>query len=299
MTSSPEKMDITRFSALSRVCEQFAKSCQENQIEVSEAYLAIGRFLGISAPTSQVNTAADAKSTRVDLTKAQLNQAKKEAKAEKAKRLGLTVSEVNLTSQEVKAAKDAFRSKLSLGGEAVAQAAVLPAKDKGSASSGSKKKQKEKAPAPEGVGAADPERQKLKNRIDTVRRNLLRTAPWLIESPTLLSLVAYQNGRVRLSKLWFQLSSNYDLKGAKNPLRGLPDLDTQPYSAQILNEARSNYLIKDPSDPDLYTLQTPDGDSFWDGDRPSEACPLPLKYLIPKDELRKLEEFVALATTSP
>jgi hypothetical protein len=284
-------MDITKFSALSRVCEQFAKSCHENQVEVSEAYLAIGRFLGFSAPTSPAE-AVPAKSTKVDLTKAQLSQAKKEAKAEKAKRLGLTLSEVNLTSQEVKAAKDAYRSKLSLGGGAVAQAAVSSPKDKGSASSGSKKKQKEKAPAPEGAETTDPERQKLKNRIDTVRRNLLRTAPWLIESPTLLSLVAYQNGRIRLSKLWFRLSSNYDLKGARNPLRGLPDLDTIPYSAQILSEAREKYLIRDPSDPDLYVLQTLEGDSFWDGDRPSEACPNALRKSIPKDELLLMEQMV-------
>jgi hypothetical protein len=230
--------------------------------------------------------------SQIQLTKEQVEEAKKEAKVAKAKRIGngVTPRDVALTPPEIKEAKAAFRRKLQSGAGPVInrthQAAPvetppskkgeflpevkashsLPSEKDVEQPSSSLKKKVGVQLAPSGA------RKTHKTRIDNCRKVALQHNPAALAEPTLLHVVAYCNDFVRLSNQVESYSELYELSGMMNPLRGLPTPTVLGTICKDLNEVLQR-LQKQSDSSGTYVLQSQDGGSFWNQDKPSTACP--------------------------
>jgi hypothetical protein len=306
MFHARETLDVTKISALSRVCESFASACEVNNLGVVEAWQGIGRILGLDqGENAGVRKTATAVSgppvaiSREEVAKAialsphQVATAKQLFLQSKAARLGVSVSEVNLTSEEVNQAKATYRLKLAeekLGlkpqpsppPKEVDQVGPLSMIEALRIQSGRKDKNPYDNPVQQEPSSTkmktsvDPnplgDRSTAETRIKNLRRNLLRKVPWILEEPCVLHLTSYANERLRLAKQWSAFKIAYEHSGLQDPLRNLPDPWSVPAAAKKLLEVAPR-LRRQDSDPDLFLFQTPDSKSYWEQDRPSRDCP--------------------------
>lgn len=312
-----EKKELSKFSSYTRICQKFALACEEEGLEPGDCLLAIARLLDLptQATTLPASSLAPMPAGKIQLTKEQAEEARKVAKEAKAKKLGLSPKEVNLTPQEAKDAKAQYRKRLVSGatapktgptaggndstkknkkvpslvttvtGEDLSE--TFPAKlDEGVSprplSSDSKKKvgvQQDKSGS----------RATAKTKIDNLRRLTLRSLPTALDLPSALHLVAYANHRSRLSRQWEEYRRTYESTGMLDPLRGLPDpwllYKTRKFLALVTKDLREQN-----DSPGTYILQSEDGGSFWDRDKPSLACPSYLKDLMPEEVIKEMEE---------
>jgi hypothetical protein len=73
-----------------------------------------------------------------------------------------------------------------------------------------------------------------------------------------------------------------------NPLRDLPNLGSLKRSATLISQA-TNRLKEQPDSPGTFALQNDNGGSYWDRDKPGEACPDFLKAELPQEVVREIE----------
>jgi len=308
---NPTTMSVAKFTSYTRVCQKFIEACTDCDVEPIEALQAIARFLnvpigttgsGVSLTSTNVVTKADP--NKVQLSKPQVEEAKKQARAEKAKRLGLTLSEVNLTSAEAKEAKARMREKVA----GVSQPPFHPGnsqKGKGGAKPQTTTAASQKVSGPDSKEEVEDNslplaqdlgtpigqrnqapqsgaRSTAKTRIDNFRRNCLRQNPATIVDPTFLHLIAYRNHYSRLARQWAEFKQIYGSAGVLNPLRDLPNPLSLPKTEKSLLGILSR--LREQSDsPGTYILQADNGASYWDRDMPGKACPDFLSELLPPE----------------
>jgi hypothetical protein len=279
------------------------------------------------AVPSETTQSAPQSAKNISLTKEQVEKATSIARAEKAKRFGLSPKEVMLTSQEAKDAKARYRLMLSDASEKTSgPKSTLPPRsysidsnaNVGAVPKGKEEVKSTSAPSPqvtlptkktaeavfsEGgkkpVGVAkEPEgsRATQKTRIDNIRRLCLKAFPLAVIDPTVLHLVAYANHRARLSDQVSKYRSAYADSGIKDSLRGLPDPWEKtfcPESRRLLEEVTVN-LRTQPDTPGTFVLQSADGGSFWNLERPSLVCPPELAAPLPEAILGEFERNTGL-----
>jgi hypothetical protein len=305
-----ETPSVDKISAYTRICQKFASACGEEAVDPVDCWLAIGRFLNVQ-PTAFPSTAPESprgSARNIALTPKEAEEAKRLARIAKAKAKELTPKEVNLTPQEVKIAKAQYRERL----QASSSQPRVPI-------SGNVSQVRKRSPPPPttvGDGGKPPTSEKLetptsseipkkkvgvqqdksgsrataKTKIDNLRRTTLRSNPIALDLPSALHLVAYANHRHRLLRQWEEYCKIYESSGILDPLRGLPD----PWKGTKVR----NYLslvsagLREQSDsPGTFILQSDSGASYWDRDKPSEACPDLLQKAIPNDVM---DDLVAL-----
>jgi hypothetical protein len=308
-----EKSAIANLSAYNRVCTKFIEACEVEKMDPSECLQAIARFLGVaiatsfssSSPVSTSSLSQPGKTTQIKLSPEQAETVKREARAAKAKILGLRPNEVNLTPKEAKDAKAAARAKLEKG------ETIVPTKKKenspsisnqasAKALSDEKKSEprvvevKENTPSPR--LQRDPNEKDLPKsgqrataltKVKAMRKHCLQTVPTAILDPRVLHLVAYSNHLNALARQWNEFKECFEHSKLKNPLGGLPDPWKLNECKAILNRVKSQ-LEEQSSSPGTFTLQN-DGKSFWDRDKPSEACPADLRESLPKSVLDEFD----------
>jgi len=294
--ASMEKTTFAEFSAYNRVCEKFLKACEEEKVEVAQAYKAIGRFFNFHLAEEKSSAPAVSKKTERQLTSSEIKEAVSRALAEKAKCLKVSSSEVLLTKDEKNQAIDRLRKELSPKGENPSpsskgqketkvskKAKLVPLSDSDGNSPEKEKKKKD-------VGAKPEENRKtIVSRIKTARRLVKTTNPTVLEKPVVLNLFAYYNHFFRLKTQWESFKANHNSEGLKNPLRELPD-PTREDSACftcIRKYAVAANVQHHPDTVGTFALQNEQG-SFWLGNKPSGICPAPLKENIPEEVLREL-----------
>jgi len=294
-----ENEELSTFSAYTRICQKFAQACEEEKVHPKDCLLAIARMLDLNLVQASTDPAPSTskKTENIQLTKAQVEEAKRVAREEKAKSLGVSPREINLTSQEAKDAKTRFREKLLTGKYPVS----IPPKG----GNGSEKKKKD----PSTDGSVSPPQGKLesptskkkvgvqqdktgsrataKTKIDNLRRLTLRSLPIALESPSALHLVAYANHRSRLSRQVDEYRSLYQESGMMDPLRGLPDPWLGNFTRKYLSEVTKD-LREQKDSPGTFVLQNDNGGSFWDRDIPSMECPSVLREGLPEEVLKEL-----------
>jgi hypothetical protein len=305
-----EKSSLENFSSYTRVCQSFIEACRTEKVDPANALLSIARFLGVpigtpvSPSTAATATSASVQSvppdpSKVSLTKEQAEEARKEARAAKAKRLGLSPNEVNLTPKEAKDAKAEMRMRVAgrAPGSVIPTLSTPPATSSipqqktGSVvkltTDGAKALQALSLRSGSQVHGRS--RATAKTRLDNFRRNCLRTAPQSLVEPVILNLVAYWNHFVRLSRQWDEFKDQYSDYGLLNPLRDLPNPLLLPETKKILVKDVFPLLREQSDSPGTYALQSDTGASYWDRDRPGPACPDFLVKPIPPNVLLEFE----------
>lgn len=101
--------NLAKLSAYTRVCQTFVSACEKESVDPVDCLQAISRMLDIPRSTTPSQLAPPPKPKTVQLSKAQVGEAKQLARSVKAKKFGVSASEVNLTSEEAKEAKARFR----------------------------------------------------------------------------------------------------------------------------------------------------------------------------------------------
>jgi hypothetical protein len=124
-------------------------------------------------------------------------------------------------------------------------------------------------------------RATAKTKIDNLRRLTLKSLPTAVIDPVMLHLVAYGNHRNRLARQYQEYKNLYEDSGMLDPLRGLPPLSSLPRSILRAWIEATESLRESHDSPGTFILQTESGGSFWDKEKPSEACPKSL--LVPLD----------------
>jgi hypothetical protein len=304
-----ETKTIAMISAYARIVEAFAASCETENVTPHDAYCAVGRLLGFNqAPAAShqgVGSAAIATvpSQQIKLTPQQADEAKRIARAQKAKRLGLSPNEVNLTPTEAKAAKATMRESLAKGTPFAGLAPpTKPSRD--SPADNNRREKETVSPAkntlqgktaptePKKVGVqADKtgSRATAKTKIDHLRRTTLRSLPVAIDDCRVIHLIAYCNHFNRLARQWDEYQKTYESSGMLNPLRGLPAPLTLPERLQSLVRLGVRGLREQSDSPGTYILQSDTGGSFWNQDRPSEVCPDSLKEPLSEEDLEAFD----------
>jgi hypothetical protein len=323
-----EKSAIAKFSAYTRVCQAFIQACESEGVNPVDCLLAIAGFLDVSIEASGHSQAGAVSSastpsvsqpaSAIKLTKEQAEEAKRLAREEKARKAGLKPSEVNLTPAEAKNAKAQMRKRLAAGETVVSltkpsannnklttksasKSGVNPSvasapgpKTKSSPSTPSLKEEIEevtgsgKKPKPVGVqNEPTGDRATAKTRLETARRNCLRNSPASQEDPTVLHLVAYSNHFTRLLRQWTQYQTDYEIGQMLDPTRNLLNPFTLPKTRGLLEKAVRG-LRQQGDSPGTYILQSDDGSTFWDKDKPSRACPHSLSAPIPPEVLLEI-----------
>jgi len=245
------------------------------------------------------------------LTPQQAEEARRIARAEKAKRLNLSPSEVNLTSQEAKAAKAAFREKLAKG--EISPSQTPPTKPSNPPSKNNSSKNGTKGSTTGNILPPAPQNQKeekkkvgvqldktgsratAKTKLDNLRRTTLRSLPSAIDDCRVLHLIAYGNHFNRLARQWEEYQKTYESSGMLNPLRGLPAPSDLPSPLQQLMMDGKKGLREQNDSPGTYVLQSELGASFWNQDRPSEACPDSLRRALSEEEKGAFERAAVAA----
>jgi hypothetical protein len=307
----PSKVNKTsEISAYTRICTKFIEVCEEEGMDVTAAWQRIGNFLNLPFPTSSASSPQQVSEVKeISLTKKQAEEARKNARVEKAKRLNLSFKEVNLTSEEAKEAKAAYRRKLqsdASNNNSRPKTVTSPSKpsvttpptggvktSKEEVDDNSRQSPPKKESQKQSVGVQldkTGSRATAKTKIDNCRRSALRGLPTAIENAQLLHLVAYFNHIVKLTRQWAEYQRVYQDSGMLNPLRGLPLLSSCPLAAIALEGAVTAAALRQQADsPGTYILQSDGGASYWDRDRPSSTCPDALLVQIPQEVIREME----------
>lgn len=294
-----EKSATAKFSAYNRVCQVFIEACEKEDVDPGEALQRIARFLGTvvppiggsSNPTSippPPRPADPPAPKKVQLSKEQADQAKRDARAEKARRLNLSPQEVNLTTKEVKDAKAAMRKRIEAGLPVATATNGAPAS---MAPSSSEKVPGSPVTPPNNGLVEKPDRSvdqaktglraTAQTKLKACRKNCLTATPTGILDPKVLHLIAYHNHFNRLSQQWADFQKSYKTHGMSNPLRGLVDPSRYPEISEfIATTVAQNSLREQPDSPGTFILQD-EGKSFWDRDKPSSVCPTALQEALP------------------
>jgi hypothetical protein len=305
-----------KLSAYTKIAQTFAESCQQNNLEPLDAWLAIGRFFGwsagiIPANLSQGVTVGSGGSQvpvqgKIALTQKQAEEARRLARNEKAARLKLKPQEVNLTTPEAKQAKAAYREAL-LKGTPLNKVEFLkndsstkPLSSAAPSGNSQKESKKEKVPAKQELSptqkAADGKKEvgvqldktgsraTAKTKLDNLRRTTLRGLPSAIEDLRLLHLVAYVNHYNRLARQWEEYQKTYQSSGMLSPIRGLPAVNTLDERLQSLIQEGVKGLRMQNDSPGTYILQAENGASFWERDIPSKDCPAILQKPLSEED---------------
>jgi len=283
-----ENSSIEKISAYNRVCEKFIQACQESKLEPVDCLLAIGRFLNVPIGTGKPNSSANLTGSGPasgQLTKAEMDRVKKEARESKARRLGLSPSEVNLTPKEISDAKAEARRKRPLQGSPTPS---TPSQKVGALSKGEVNLDNSRK-----VDKPDRRVESMKTglrataltKLKSCRNMCLLALPNKLEDPRLIHLVAYSNHFNRLSHQWKAFQESYETHSMQNPLRELPDPWKLPLSGFLLTEATKGLKIQ-PDSPGTFILQSDQG-SFWFRDLPSKVCPAELSEPLSKEALHE------------
>jgi len=290
-------------SAVVKLTQVFVDTCLEEGIDLQTAWEAIGRTFSFSQESVAVAKQSSPSSQSEKLTKEEKQKAKTAAREAKARRLNLSPSEINLTKAEEKQAVDeALRRKVN--GQS-----VIPNSQKtnsGGGSRGTKSKQDRQpvptkleqvtitvAPAAEDLEdldqglAAKGARATQKTRIESLKRNLVRSNPAGKEHPTVLHLVAFANAYSRLRTQWESFQQRFNTDNMKDPLEEIPDPFRQPKCSSVIQVATRD-LGKQTDSQNTWILQD-EGKSFFDRDRPSDVCPPILALVLSPEVLTELD----------
>jgi hypothetical protein len=264
------------------------------------AWLAIGRLMEFSqtpASSFSTNDPSNKVNQQVQLTREEVESAKRAALADKARKLNVKPREVNLTGPELKQIKAEALTKKTRG-LPIGNSLNSPPSSKADPPLKGEKKQIEKnpnkgvsKPATKVENHVDPARQQARVKLSNLRSRALKMSPVAAVEPTWLHLLAYYNYYLRLAKDWNDFQTHFDLNesggAVQNPLRGLPDISEVPEVLRYFEVLRST--LKEQTDlPGSFSLQTDHGDSFWDRDIPSLVCPKTLTALVPNQVLDEI-----------
>lgn len=279
--SATDSKKIFKLSAYTKVTQKFLDACQEEKVEdVEECLLHILSILNPSSlAQSGPTVSATSASTPRELTKEQVQEAKRLARKEKAERLAVSISEVNLTSEEVKAAKTRFRESLSRGAAPSVKQTKQPS-GKGPTESIPQKVNEPSSVQTEKGGTG--ERSTGKTRVQDARRAVKHASLTAIENPTNLHVLAYWNHFIRLREQWESFKSRFGTDSMSDPYRDVLVPDRHPRLIDFIKQLATEGHIRKQNNSETYVLQNSEGRSFWNKDRPhSEFCPPSLRASVP------------------
>jgi hypothetical protein len=304
-------MDISKATAFTKLAGAFVDKCEELHIEPKEGILSLARFFDVPI-TLPVTAVPNQSPNGVKLTPEEADKARQAARSEKARRLGLTPQEVMLTPDEAKKAKakarEAKASGQPIGASNLGSHSGVPPKssstsvvDKGkgkevneasSSTSGSSSGPKLAVIEP---SLTDMVRKTSKTRLESARKNAIRSLPTSVSEPSYLTVVNYSNTWRRLSGQWDIFRGQFNTGLMKNPLSGLPDpwdSDRMPLCSKAIKE-RTVGLHFHMSAPGTFILQDGEGRSYWDKDKPSVYCPNFLSEALAPQILEEFEKAIA------
>lgn len=331
MDNSDKTTALKELSTYQAVINHFIEEVVKENLDVKRAYGLLGSTLmsmeliprdtvsGTTPRSSTPNTTAVAgvQPEKIQLTKVQVEEAKKKALATKAKKLKLSVKEVNLTSQEVKAAKAEMRRLIAGQSNELSKAHVeKSSKEKLSSSQEHTNSRPGRSNAID-LGAdmgpsnsfvqvlqdqkkmplALPERTGEKKthwtKIQECKRKLKQSVPVKGAKDFGIHLVAYSNHWKILTRQWEAYKSKYsDWENRAIPYGKLPN-PTQGALASAIAEIASAARLGTHSQYETYVLQDTEGGStsYWDKDQPSQYAPKALRERIPDDVMEPFLSF--------
>lgn len=315
---------LKNFSAYQSITQQFLENCEKLEVDPALAFHALGQsLLGLkvqvnmfSVPVVQPQSPkveAEAKPILPQLSKVQAAEALKLARIEKAKKFpGASEKDVALTTEEANKARHWMRVKL---GKEQSQLAAYkqrvvpvpePKKEISPDAEGSKKSSKtsktannaildvqqnildvQKKPTKASGSKVSGSKKTAYTRIREERKRCIHQSPSSQTDPKGIHLVAYSNHYLVLARQWELYRSRFDdAANRQSPLRGLINPAEDPIGSFLANLIKEARLEPHSGAPGVFILQDlTSGYSYWNKDKPNEACPRALKEPLPKEIL--------------